>query len=57
MVLVSVEYKPDDLVYQVPTLAPQAQRNFLAGPGEGIPLQGVGLHFEGVIRIEGNLLR
>lgn len=56
MVLVSVEYKPDDLVYQVPTLAPQAQRNFLAGPGEGIPLQGVGLHFEGVIRIEGNLL-
>jgi len=33
------------------------QRNFLAGPGEGIPLHSVSLYFEGVVRVEGTLLR
>lgn len=30
-------------------------RNFLAGPGEGLPLQSISLHFEGVVRVEGTL--
>ena len=32
-------------------------RTFLAGPGESIPLQALVIRFEGVIRVEGNLLR
>ena len=32
-------------------------RTFLPGPGEALPLQALVIHFEGVIRIEGNLLR
>lgn len=35
----------------------QAMRTFLAGPGEGLPLQPLSLHFEGVVRVEGTLLR
>ncbi|TFK76753.1 RIC1-domain-containing protein [Pluteus cervinus] len=56
LVLISVEYRPDESVYKVPPLPPTAQRNFLAGPGEALPLQSISLQFEGVIRIEGTLL-
>jgi hypothetical protein len=31
-------------------------RTFLPGPGEALPLQALAIHFEGVIRIEGDLL-
>lgn len=33
------------------------QRSFVAGPGEGLPFRGVSLNFEGVVRVEGNVLR
>lgn len=32
-------------------------RTFLPGPGEALPLQALVIYFEGVIRIEGDLLR
>ncbi len=32
-------------------------RTFLPGPGEALPLQALVIYFEGVIQIEGNLLR
>ncbi|KAF5375289.1 hypothetical protein D9758_000014 [Tetrapyrgos nigripes] len=56
LVLVSVIYSPDEPVYQIPPLPVSARRNFLAGPGEGFPLNAIHLHFEGVVRIEGTLL-
>ncbi|KAK7694309.1 hypothetical protein QCA50_001491 [Cerrena zonata] len=56
LVLVTVEYSPEEIPYQSPPLAPSAQRHFLPGPGEGLPFQSISLHFEGVIRIEGHLL-
>ncbi|EIN13398.1 RIC1-domain-containing protein [Punctularia strigosozonata HHB-11173 SS5] len=55
LVLVAVDYDPNETPYKAPPLAPNAQRNFLAGPGESLPLQAVTLRFEGVIRIEGTL--
>jgi RAB6A-GEF complex partner protein 1 len=51
-----VEYAPDVAVYQSPPLAASARGKFLAGPGEGLPLQSIDLRFEGVILVEGNLL-
>ncbi|KAG6844277.1 hypothetical protein H0H87_008226 [Tephrocybe sp. NHM501043] len=57
LVIVSVEFKPEETVYHAPPLPPNAQRNFLAGPGEGLPFQSIGLVFEGVVRVEGTLLR
>jgi hypothetical protein len=56
-VLITVRHKEDETSYEVPSLPPNTQRNFLAGPGEGVPLQAVSLIFEGVVRIEGTLLR
>ncbi|CAL1696319.1 unnamed protein product [Somion occarium] len=56
LVLVTVEYSPNETPYQSPPLVPSAQRHFLPGPGEGLPFQSISLHFEGVIRIEGQLL-
>ncbi|KAH7915124.1 RIC1-domain-containing protein [Hygrophoropsis aurantiaca] len=56
LVLVTVDYMPDASVYQAPEIPPGAQRNFLAGPGEGLPLQSIGLAFEGVIKVEGNVV-
>ncbi|KAG2023126.1 hypothetical protein CC2G_000817 [Coprinopsis cinerea AmutBmut pab1-1] len=57
LVLISVEYKPEESVgISPPPVSTNAQRNFLPGPGEGLDMQGVGLHFEGVIRVEGQLL-
>ncbi|KAK7468553.1 WD40 repeat protein [Stygiomarasmius scandens] len=56
LVLVSVVYRSDELVYQVAPLPTSAQQNFLAGAGEGFPLTAVQLQFEGVIRVEGTLV-
>ncbi|KAJ3925643.1 MAG: hypothetical protein NXY57DRAFT_1043933, partial [Lentinula lateritia] len=39
-----------------PPLSTNAQRNFLAGPGEAFPSSSVSLQFEGVIRVEGTLI-
>lgn len=57
LVLITVEYNLDEPPYQSPALAPSAQRHFLPGPGEALPFQSVSLRLEGVIRIEGHLLR
>ncbi len=46
-----------DPVYQPPILNATAQRNFTVGPGEGLPLNPISLHFEGVIRVEGTLIK
>ncbi|CAA7259964.1 unnamed protein product [Cyclocybe aegerita] len=56
LVLVSVEFNLNETVYDTVPLPANAQRNFLAGPGESLSLNSVSLHFEGVIRVEGNLL-
>jgi len=56
-VLITVDYKPDETVYQCPPLPVSAQRTFLPGAGEGLPLQSIRLRFDGVIRVEGQLLR
>ena len=40
-----------------PPLAPNAARHFLPGAGEALPFQSLGLRLEGVIKIEGTLLR
>ncbi|OBZ79139.1 Guanine nucleotide exchange factor subunit ric1 [Grifola frondosa] len=56
IVLISVEFNPDEVPYQSPPLAPSAQRHFLPGAGEALPFQSLSLHLEGVIRIEGTLL-
>lgn len=57
LVLVSVEHNPDETPYKSPPLAPSAQRHFLPGPGEALPFQSISLRFEGVIRVEGQVLR
>ncbi|KAJ3898688.1 hypothetical protein F5879DRAFT_1005698, partial [Lentinula edodes] len=56
LVLVTVIFHPDETTYQAPPLSANAQRNFLAGPGEAFPLSSVSLQFEGVIRVEGTLV-
>ena len=57
LVLVTVENKAYLPVYQSPALSPASQRSFQPGPGEAHLLQSVSLHFEGVIFVEGHLLR
>lgn len=57
LVLVTVDCTPDVAVYQPPDIPLGVQRNFLAGPGEGLALQSLSLSFEGVIRAEGQVLR
>ena len=57
LVLIAVEHQPDRPIYEVSQASRSTQRNFLAGPGEGVPFQRVHLHFEGVIRIQGSVLR
>jgi hypothetical protein len=57
LVLVTVDYIPDALVYQPPPMASGRQRNFLPGPGEGVPLQSLSLALEGVVCTEGQVLR
>ncbi|KIY65901.1 RIC1-domain-containing protein [Cylindrobasidium torrendii FP15055 ss-10] len=56
LVLISVSYNVGEPVYQTPPLPSAAQRSFLAGPGEGLALNPISLHFEGVIRVEGTLI-
>jgi hypothetical protein len=41
----------------MPRSGPSTLRTFLAGPGEALPFQALVIRFEGVIRVEGNLLR
>ncbi|KAJ3801158.1 RIC1-domain-containing protein [Lentinula aff. detonsa] len=55
LVLLNVIFHPNESTYQTPSLSTNAQRNFLAGPGEAFPLNSVSLQFEGVIRVEGTL--
>ncbi|GAW09215.1 RIC1-domain-containing protein [Lentinula edodes] len=57
LVLVTVIFHSNETIYQAPPLSTNAQRNFLAGPGEAFPLSSVSLQFEGVIRVEGTLIR
>ncbi|KAI0308050.1 RIC1-domain-containing protein [Multifurca ochricompacta] len=56
LVLASLHQKPDEIPYDSPRLAPSTLRTFLSGPGEALPLQALVIRFEGVIRVEGNLL-
>lgn len=56
LVIVTVDYDPQETPYQPPQLAPSAQRHFLPGPGEALPFQSIRLHLEGVVRLEGTLL-
>jgi len=59
LVLVSVEYDATEAVYQSfkHLTTSTAQQNFQAGPGEGFPLSSVALRFEGVIHIQGTLVK
>ncbi|OCH96704.1 RIC1-domain-containing protein [Obba rivulosa] len=56
LVLIALEYIPNETPYRPPPLVPNAQRHFLPGPGEALPLQSIRMQLEGVIRIEGTLL-
>ncbi|KAF9056469.1 RIC1-domain-containing protein [Panaeolus papilionaceus] len=56
LVLVSLEFDLGEVVYESTPLPLNTQRNFLAGPGEGLPFHAINMHFEGVIRIDGTLL-
>lgn len=57
LVLVVVEYSSNATSYRTPRLSAVAQRQFLPGPGEGSSIQSISLQFEGVIRIDGVILR
>jgi hypothetical protein len=57
LVLVTVDYILDASAYQSPLVSSGGQRNFLPGPGEGIPLQSLSLALEGVVCTEGQVLR
>jgi hypothetical protein len=57
LVLVTVVYTPSETVYNPAPLPPNAQRNFLAGAGEGSPFHALHLQLEGVISVEGTLVR
>ena len=57
LVLVTVVYTPSETVYDSAPLPPNAQRNFLAGAGEGPPFHALHLQLEGVISVEGTLVR
>ncbi|KAF8506868.1 RIC1-domain-containing protein [Russula emetica] len=56
LVLASLRQRLDETPYGTPRLGSSSMRTFLPGPGEALPLQALVIHFEGVIRIEGNLL-
>lgn len=57
LVLLSIDYNAEELPYQSPPLAPNAARHFLPGAGEALPFQSLSLRLDGVIRIEGILLK
>ncbi|EJD04265.1 RIC1-domain-containing protein [Fomitiporia mediterranea MF3/22] len=58
LVLVHLHYdgRPAMEPYQTPPLPSNAQRHFQPGPGEALPMFSVSLSFEGVIRVDGDLL-
>ncbi|KAI0067916.1 RIC1-domain-containing protein [Artomyces pyxidatus] len=56
LVLISVQYRPEESPYSTPPLGSGSQRSFLPGPGEALPFQSIVLNFEGVIRVDGTLL-
>ncbi|PAV22254.1 RIC1-domain-containing [Pyrrhoderma noxium] len=58
LVLVHVHYdmSTSSRLYQTPPLSSGAQRHFRPGPGEAQPMFSVKLSFEGVIRVDGELL-
>jgi len=57
LVFATVNHKLDDTSYDAITRPQHAQHNFLAGPGESLPLRSISLVLEGIIRVEGTLLR
>ncbi len=57
LILASLHQKLDETPYGNPQLGPSTLRTFLSGPGEALPLQALVIRFEGVIRVEGYLLR
>ena len=61
LVLISVEVKVDEAVIVPPVPSTSnytaQQKTFLEGPGEGLQRQAVSLHFEGVVRVDGEVLR
>ena len=57
LVLASLRQRPDEAPYGTPRSGSSSMRTFLPGPGEALPLQALVISLEGVIRIEGNLLR
>ena len=52
-----MQYNPDRAPYGTDPTSPRVQKSFQPGPGEALPLQSILLRFEGVIRVEGGLLR
>lgn len=58
LLLVNVSYSKDaaDAPYDASRI-PRAPKLFLPGPGEGIPLQRIVLELEGVVAIDGGILR
>lgn len=50
-------YNPTETVYNTTPLPINSQRNFLEGAGEGLPLHAIHLQLDGVVRVEGTLLR
>lgn len=57
LVLVAVSLDPSELPYQTPYLAPSAAERFFPGAGEALPIHSFKLQLEGVIHIEGTVLR
>jgi hypothetical protein len=57
LVLASLRQRLDETPYGTPRLGSSSMRTFLPGPGEALPLQALVIHLDGVIRIEGDLLR
>ncbi|KAI6045080.1 RIC1-domain-containing protein [Pisolithus marmoratus] len=55
LVLVTIEYVPENFAYHAPEIVQGTQRKFLSGPGEAQALQSLSLAFEGVIRTDGNV--
>ncbi|KAG8930449.1 hypothetical protein FRC02_004160 [Tulasnella sp. 418] len=57
LVLITVNYSSSYIPYSSTNVASaSAQRHFLPGPGEGHPLPAISLRFEGVVRIEGDVV-
>ena len=57
IVLVQVEHSPEETPYQDAARNSTLERHFLPGPGEGIPLPAISIKFEGIIPVDGGLLR